>query len=74
MWHQVGPLLDVLDTMRDKYHELLLTDCRHRINDVLANDKYEQMVMRKEYEYNMNVLASLLSNSSRLLSDCKIIH
>lgn len=43
--------------MRDKYHELLLADCRYRINDVLANDKYEQMMMRKEYEYNMNVLA-----------------
>lgn len=55
--YQVGPLLEVLDTMRDKYHELLLADCRYRINDVLANDKYEQMMMRKEYEYNMNVLA-----------------
>lgn len=59
---QVGPLLEVLDTMRDKYHELLLADCRYRINDVLANDKYEQMVMRKEYEYNMNVLAFHLQN------------
>ncbi|XP_024398733.1 exocyst complex component SEC15A [Physcomitrium patens] len=55
--YQVGPLLEVLDTMRDKYHELLLADCRYRINDVLANDKSERMMMRKEYEYNMNVLA-----------------
>lgn len=54
---KVGPLLEVLDTMRDKYHELLIADRRYRINDVLANDKYEQMMMRKEYEYNMNVLA-----------------
>ncbi|KAL3699957.1 hypothetical protein R1sor_017979 [Riccia sorocarpa] len=53
---QVGPLLDVLDTMRDKYHELLLNDCRKQVSDVLANDKYEQMVMRKEYEYQINVL------------------
>jgi hypothetical protein len=54
---QVGPLLEVLDKMREKYHELLIADRRYRINDVLANDKYEQMMMRKEYEYNMNVLA-----------------
>lgn len=54
---QVTPLLDVLDSMRDKYHDLLLQDSRRQINDVLANDKYEQMVMKKGYEYNMNVLA-----------------
>ncbi|KAJ7539673.1 hypothetical protein O6H91_11G104900 [Diphasiastrum complanatum] len=61
--YQVGPLLDVLDKMRDKYHELLLNDCRRQINDVLANDKYEQMLMRKEYEYNMNVLAFHLQST-----------
>eukprot|EP01018_Ginkgo_biloba_P036928 Gb_11580 [translate_table: standard] len=61
--YQVGPLLDVLDKNRDKYHELLLNECRKQINDVLANDKYEQMVMKKEYEYNMNVLAFHLQAS-----------
>eukprot|EP00249_Psilotum_nudum_P020734 c27823_g1_i1 orf=605-2962(+) len=55
--YQVGPLLDVLDRNRDKYHELLLNDCRKQLNDSLANDKYEQMVIRKEYEYKSNVLA-----------------
>lgn len=55
--YQVSPLLDVLDTMRDKYHEILLNDNKRQINEVLANEKFEQMVMRKEYEYNMNVLA-----------------
>lgn len=55
--YQVGPLMEVLDKMRDKYHELLIADRRNRINDVLANDKYEKMMMRKEYEYNMNVLS-----------------
>eukprot|EP00897_Mesotaenium_endlicherianum_P010332 jgi/Mesen1/9327/ME000061S08776 len=53
----VAPLLDMLDMMRDKYHDLLLTDARRQISDTLANDKYEQMVMKKEYEYSMNVLA-----------------
>lgn len=61
--YQVGPLLDILDKNRDKYHELLLNECRKQINDVLANDKYEQMVMKKEYEYNMNVLAFHLQTS-----------
>ncbi|BBM97704.1 exocyst complex component 6 [Marchantia polymorpha subsp. ruderalis] len=60
---QVGPLLDVLDTMRDKYHELLLNDCRKRVTDDLAADKYEQMVMRKEYEYQTNVLMFNLQTS-----------
>ncbi|CAI5467823.1 unnamed protein product [Closterium sp. Yama58-4] len=54
---QVSPLLDVLASMRDKYHELLLEEARRQVNDSIANDKLEQMVMRKEYEYSMNVLA-----------------
>lgn len=55
--YQVDPLLDVLDKNRDKYHELLLSDCRRQINDSLANDKYEKMLIKKEYEYKSNVLA-----------------
>ena len=55
--YQVVLLLDVLDKNKNKYHELLLNECKKQINDVLANDEYEYMVMKKEYEYNMNVLA-----------------
>ncbi|KAG9454846.1 hypothetical protein H6P81_007750 [Aristolochia fimbriata] len=55
--YQVTPLLEVLDNSRDKYHELLLEECQKQITDVLGNDTYEKMVMRKEYEYNMNVLS-----------------
>lgn len=61
--YQVGPLLEVLDSSRDKYHELLLKECHQQIFDVLANDSYEQMVLKKEYEYNMNVLAFQLQTS-----------
>lgn len=64
--YQVDPLLDVLNRNRDKYHELLLSDCRKQINDVLANDKSEQMVMKKEYEYNMNVLAFHIQTSDSM--------
>ncbi|KAF3326320.1 exocyst complex component SEC15A-like protein [Carex littledalei] len=55
--YRVGPLMDILDKSRDKYHELLLTECRKQISDILINDSYEQMVLKKEYEYNMNVLS-----------------
>ncbi|XP_043719669.1 exocyst complex component SEC15A [Telopea speciosissima] len=61
--YQVGPLLEVLDNSRDKYHELLLEECRQQMVDVFANETYEQMVMKKEYEYNMNVLAFHLQAS-----------
>ncbi|XP_019052042.1 PREDICTED: exocyst complex component SEC15A [Nelumbo nucifera] len=61
--YQVSPLLEVLDNSRDKYHELLLEECERQMVDVLANDTYEQMVMKKEYEYNKNVLAFHLQTS-----------
>ncbi|KAL5718876.1 Exocyst complex component S15A [Ranunculus cassubicifolius] len=61
--YQVGPLLEVLNSNRDKYHVLLLKECHQQIVDVLANDSYEQMMLKKEYEYNMNVLAFHLQTS-----------
>ncbi|CAA7388756.1 unnamed protein product [Spirodela intermedia] len=61
--YQVAPLLDVLDNCRDRYHELLINEFRKQISDVLENDTYEQMVIRKEYEYNMNVLSFNLQTS-----------
>ncbi|KAJ4979840.1 hypothetical protein NE237_010620 [Protea cynaroides] len=64
--YQVGPLLEVLDNSRDKYHELLLEECRQQMVDVFANDTYEQMEMKKEYEYNMNVIAFHLQNSDQI--------
>ncbi|KAK4793685.1 hypothetical protein SAY86_024120 [Trapa natans] len=61
--YPVDTLLDVLSKHRDKYHELLLSDCRKHIGEALAADKYEQMLMRKEYEYSMNVLSFQLQTS-----------
>ncbi|CBI36878.3 unnamed protein product, partial [Vitis vinifera] len=61
--YPVDPLLDVLSKHRDKYHELLLSDCRKQIGEVLAADKFEQMLMKKEYEYSMNVLSFQLQTS-----------
>jgi len=61
--YRVTPLLDVLDNSRDKYHELLLDECRKQMADILSSDTFEQMVIRKEYEYNMNVLSFQLQSS-----------
>ncbi|GAB2287190.1 Exocyst complex component S15B [Dionaea muscipula] len=55
--YPVDALLDVLSKHRDKYHDLLLSDCRKQISEALAADKFEQMLMKKEYEYSMHVLA-----------------
>ncbi|KAL3531488.1 hypothetical protein ACH5RR_010810 [Cinchona calisaya] len=57
-------LLDVLSKHRDKYHELLLSDCRKQFAEALAADKFEQMYMKKEYEYSMNVLSFQLQTSN----------
>ncbi|KAI4349678.1 hypothetical protein L6164_010238 [Bauhinia variegata] len=61
--YAIDALLDVLSKHRDKYHELLLSDCRKQISEALAADKFEQMLMKKEYEYSMNVLSFQLQTS-----------
>ncbi|KAF4364442.1 hypothetical protein CsatB_005373 [Cannabis sativa] len=61
--YPVDSLLDVLSKHRDKYHELLLSDCRKQIAEALAADKFEQMLMKKEYEYSMNVLSFQIQTS-----------
>lgn len=61
--YSVDALLDVLSKHRDKYHELLLSDCRKQIAEALAADKFEQMWMNKEYEYSMNVLSFQIQTS-----------
>ncbi|CAL9233286.1 unnamed protein product [Arabidopsis halleri] len=61
--YAVDSLLEVLSKHRDKYHELLLSDCRKQITEALSADKFEQMLMKKEYEYSMNVLSFQLQTS-----------
>ncbi|XP_057790407.1 exocyst complex component SEC15B [Salvia miltiorrhiza] len=62
--YPIDALLDVLSKHRDKYHELLLSDCRKQIAEALAADKFEQMYMKKEYEYSMNVLSFQIQTSN----------
>ncbi|XP_042474939.1 exocyst complex component SEC15B-like [Macadamia integrifolia] len=61
--YPVDALLDVLSKHNDKYHELLLYDCQKFIAEALAADKFEQMLMKKEYEYSMNMLSFQLQTS-----------
>ncbi|XP_073039370.1 exocyst complex component SEC15A-like [Primulina eburnea] len=61
--YEVAKILETLNSSRDKYHELLLTECRQQITDVIANDSYEQMVMKKESDYQVNVLLFHLQTS-----------
>ncbi|XP_031287672.1 exocyst complex component SEC15A-like [Pistacia vera] len=61
--YQVGAVLEVLDKSRDKYHELLLEECRLQITNALSNDTYEQMVMKKDTDYENNVLLFHLQTS-----------
>ncbi|KAJ1412609.1 Exocyst complex component EXOC6/Sec15 [Sesbania bispinosa] len=61
--YPIDALLDVLSKHRDKYHELLLSDCRKQIAEALSADKFEQMLMKKEYEYSMNVLSFQIQTS-----------
>ncbi|XP_042390972.1 exocyst complex component SEC15B-like [Zingiber officinale] len=61
--YAVDPLLNVLSKHRDKYHDLLLSDCRRQVSEALDADKFAQMVMKKEYEYSMNVLSFQIQTS-----------
>lgn len=61
--YEVGPVLEVLDKSQDKYHGLLLEECQQQITTVLTNDTYEQMLMKKDTDYENNVLLFHLQSS-----------
>ncbi|XP_002526198.2 exocyst complex component SEC15A [Ricinus communis] len=61
--YDVGQILEVVDNSRDKYHGLLLGECREQIVNVLGNDTYEQMVMKKDTDYENNVLSFSLQTT-----------
>ncbi|KAJ6380753.1 hypothetical protein OIU77_029619 [Salix suchowensis] len=61
--YEVGQVLEVLDRSRDKYHELLLGECQEQIVNALGSDTYEQMVMKKDSDYENNVLCFHLQTS-----------
>lgn len=66
--------------MRDKYHDLLLEESSRQVDESFQNDKLEQLVMRKEYEYSAKVLHFQIQvlMAHRAVNDtvvyCRIIH
>ncbi|XP_004515483.1 exocyst complex component SEC15A-like [Cicer arietinum] len=61
--HDISTLLDVLDSSNDKYHQLLLEECRQQTVDVLGNDSYDQMLIKKESDYENVILSFNLQTS-----------
>lgn len=61
--YEVGPLLEVLDGSIEKYHKILLGECQKQILDLLANDSFDQMVIRKQIDYENNVLTFNLQST-----------
>lgn len=61
--YEISTLLDVLDSSHGKYHQLLLDECRQQIVDVLGNDSYDQMIMKKETDYENCILSFNLQTS-----------
>ncbi|KAF3644862.1 Exocyst complex component SEC15A [Capsicum annuum] len=61
--YEVSGILGTLNSSREKYHELLLAECRQQITAVVTNDTFEQMVMKRESDYQANVLLFHLQTS-----------
>lgn len=53
--YDVCSILQVLDNCRDKYHDLLLEECREQITTIISNDNFEQMIIKKDTDYENNV-------------------
>ncbi|QHN78721.1 Exocyst complex component SEC15A [Arachis hypogaea] len=55
--YDIESLLDVVDNNRDKFHLLLMAECREQTIEALNHDTYELMVIKKESDYESNVLS-----------------
>ncbi|KAI4325607.1 hypothetical protein MLD38_030989 [Melastoma candidum] len=64
--YEVTPLFEALDHSLDKYHLLLLAECKEQIVSVISNDRYEQMMMKKDTDYENNVLAFHLQTTDSM--------
>ncbi|WCJ28724.1 exocyst complex component sec15A [Euphorbia peplus] len=61
--YDVTQILEALDSTRDKYHDLLLRESQEQIVKSIGNDTYEQMIMKKDSDYETNVLSFHLQSS-----------
>lgn len=61
--YQVNSVLEVMNTTREKYSKLLMKECQKQISDIVTNDTYEPMVLKKESDYHANVLSFQLQTT-----------
>lgn len=61
--YEVTSLLETMNGTKDKYSKLLMEECRKQISDIVANDSYEQMLLKKESDYQANVLSFQLQTT-----------
>lgn len=54
---RVSPLINIVDNMKDRYHELVLGEYTKQLTNVLINDTYQQMVITKYSDYKLYVSA-----------------
>ncbi|KAE8666399.1 Exocyst complex component SEC15A [Hibiscus syriacus] len=64
--YDVSLILEVLDKSREKYHDLLVEECRQQIESIISNDTCDQMMMKKDSEYDSNILAFHLLSSDTM--------
>ncbi|XP_010673079.2 exocyst complex component SEC15A [Beta vulgaris subsp. vulgaris] len=61
--YEVKSLLETINGTKDKYSKLLMEECRKQIFDIVANDSFEQMILKKESDYQGTVLSFQLQTS-----------
>ncbi|KAL2896447.1 Exocyst complex component SEC15A [Bienertia sinuspersici] len=61
--YEVNSLYETINATKDKYSKLLIEDFRKQITNIVANDSYEQMLLKKESDYQENVLSFQLQTS-----------
>ncbi|CAN1174950.1 Exocyst complex component SEC15A [Linum perenne] len=61
--YDTAKILIAIDKGGEKYHKLLVHECREQISEAMGNDTYEQMVIKKDIDYENNVLVFQLQNS-----------
>ncbi|CAO2831567.1 unnamed protein product [Amaranthus hypochondriacus] len=61
--YEVTSFLETINGTKDRYSKLLMEECRKQMYDIVANDTYEQMILKKDSDYQANVLSFQLQTS-----------
>ncbi|XP_057549680.1 exocyst complex component SEC15A [Amaranthus tricolor] len=61
--YEVTSFLETINGTKDRYSKLLMDECRKQMYDIVSNDTYEQMILKKDSDYQANVLSFQLQTS-----------